>query len=189
MHISEADPGFSSGHDILFGVSLYCTYFQVRGKRVRASNLLQKMLFEFAVCPVSRPQHELIAMNLKSKRLSRLVGMCIRSGDFYLESCSFLGYHFEASFERDDLNDEFAVPDNDAFNSDAAGASAANYFCLCAVQFCAGQFGCCSRAACIHVAAQQFLRVACPQVFQRRVEFVFLRATWNIVVTQRPPLS
>lgn len=74
-------------------------------------------------------------MNFKSEGLYRFAGLRIRDIDLYFKGCSFFGYHLQTSFGRDNLNDIFAIPHNDALYSDPAGASAADYFCFRAMQF------------------------------------------------------
>ncbi len=86
------------------------------------SQFLQEVIFELLVCAIARPMLKLIAMNLEAERFLIRGGVWRR--DVNAKHGAFFRQSLDLVLSSDDLEREARVLDDDAPDSNAAGAPA-----------------------------------------------------------------
>lgn len=130
------------------------------------------MAFELLIGAIARAMLELIAMNLKAKRL--VVRCRVGCRDVDAEHGALLGQRLDVVLRRDDLEGEARVLDDDASHADATGTPAPRDLDLGAVEVGRAQLRRRALAPVIQLAPEDLTRVTHPELVQRREDGVLL---------------
>ena len=150
------------------------------------------MVLEFSVRPIRGAQHQLVAEDVESEGFVfhlLLWTWGFGGGNLYAECCALLWHDFESPTSGDDFENKLAVADNDALDTNAAGASASDHLGQCAVQLGAGQLGGGRGTTGKDVVAKNFARVSEPKRIEGLRNLVLVTVSGDVVEAELSSLA